>query len=277
MSGRPDDNPLVEERWRTVLTGEESGQSALLRRASEVERGLLGLLPGHPRCKICHAPFDGVGAPFARHVLGKRPSNVTPRLCNRCETLARRHLGGAEVELSMLFADVRGSSRLAADMTTAEFSQLINRFYKAGSDVLGRTGALIDRLVGDQVAGFYVPGVAGPDHARQALDAARELLRVTGHTGPDAPWIPVGVGVHTGVAFIGAVGSRGGVTDITALGEAVNTAAHLASQAAPGEIIVSANAATGAELDLNGLESRQIEVKGRSETLAAWVAHPTPA
>jgi len=69
--------------------------------------------------------------------------------------------GGTEIEITMLFADVRGSTTLAEGMTPAEFRNLINRFYKASSTELIRSEAMIDRLVGDELVGYFVPGIAG--------------------------------------------------------------------------------------------------------------------
>jgi hypothetical protein len=113
-----------------------------------------------------------------------------------CEEFAERYPGGAEVELTMLFADIRGSTSLAETMSPMAFSKLINRFYQAAMDVLVRHEAVIDRLVGDEMIGYFLPGFAGLEHTRQAIQAAREIFKATGHGQPDGPWVPVGVGVH---------------------------------------------------------------------------------
>ena len=159
-------------------------------------------------------------------------------MCNVCERFAKRFRGGTELEITMLFADVRGSTSLAEGVRPAEFSRQINRFYKATTDVLFDTNAFVEKLIGDEVGGFYVPGFSGPNHARIAVEAARKILEATGHTDPSGPWIPVGVGVHTGVAFVGTVEAAEGVSDITILGDAVNTTSRLTSQADPGEVII---------------------------------------
>ena len=131
---------------------------------------------------------------------------------------ANRYPGGTELELSMLFVDVRGSTRMAERMTPAGFSELMNRFYRTATEVLIGTDAVIDKLVGDEVIGLYLPIFTGPNHARPAVLAARELLRATGHGDEEEPWLPIGIGVHTGVAFVGTVaGAEGTVSDITAL------------------------------------------------------------
>jgi adenylate cyclase len=178
--------------------------------------------------------------------------------------------------MAMLFADIRGSTSLAEEMRPSEFSQLINRFYEASTRILIRTDALIDKLAGDEVAAFYVPGIAGPRYARRAVEAAQQLLRATGHAETKGPWIPVGVGVHTGTAFLGSVGSKDGVVDITALGDSVNTAARLASQAGPGEIVVSEETIAAAGLDTDGLEKRLLELKGKSTSLNVRVISVAP-
>jgi len=170
----------------------------------------------------------------------------------------------------MLFADIRGSTALAEKMSPAEFGKLISRFFAVASDVIINSQALLDRLVGDQVIGLYLPGFAGQEHTRLAIQASQELLRATGHGSAAGPWIPVGVGVHTGVAFVGSVGDAGLATDITVLGDAANTAARLSSSAAIGEILISEKAMVS-ELNLGQLETRSLELKGKSRAVNVYV------
>ncbi len=188
----------------------------------------------------------------------------------------RKHPGGAEVELSLLFVDVRGSTTLAEGMSATEFSRLMNRFYRVATDVLIRTDAFIDKLIGDEVMAVYIPILAGSEPAHKALQAAQELLRATGHGEPGGPWLPVGVGVHTGTAFFGTVtGAEGALSDFTALGDTVNIAARIASRAGPGEALISDDAYFAAGLDLGQLEHRQLELKGKSEPVGVRVMRAT--
>lgn len=205
------------------------------------------------------------------HLMGRDPSRYNPRFCVKCEVW--EHPGGAEVILTMLFADVRGSTTLAEQMNAREFSQLINRFYTVATHVLIRTDALVDRLMGDQAIGLYIPGFAGPTHPRKAIEAAQELLRLTGHRDSKGPWLPVGIGVHTGPAFVGVVGDENSTADFTALGDNVNITARLASQAGPGEILVSDATYAAAGIDLGELEHRQLELKGKSEATGVRILH----
>ncbi len=252
-----------EAFWRDLLTG--ATPDIPLREV----RHIFSFLPGHPRCKFCNAPFDGVFAPLLR-LVGRGPSRLTLQFCEQCQAVAQEHIGGAEVELTLLFADVRGSTRLAEEMKPAEFSQLISRFFTASSRVLLDTHAWVDRLVGDQVIGMYLPYFVGPNHVQTAIGAARQLLHDTGHAAVGGPWIEVGVGIHSGTAFVGTVGSREGVTDITVLGDVANVAARLSSAARTGEILVSEEAFRGAGLT-DAFDQRSLELKGKSQPMLVRV------
>lgn len=250
-----------DDDWYQLLTQGET--------VPRYARHLMGFLPSNPRCKMCNSPFRGWGG-FIMHLMGKDQSRYNPRYCESCERF--ENPGGAEVVLTMLFADVRGSTSLAEQMSALEFSQLINRFYLVATDVLVQTDAFVDRLIGDQVVGLYIPGMAGSQHPLRAIQGAQRLLHNTGHRDLHGPWIPVGVGVHTGMAFVGIVGgSEGKPTDFTALGDHVNIAARLASQAGPGEILISDAAYTASGIDLENLERRQLELKGKRESIDVHV------
>lgn len=157
-------------------------------------------------------------------------------------------------------------------MDMAEFSALMNRFYHAATEVLANTHAFLDKFVGDEVVAIYLPVFTGEDHASPAVEAARELMRVTGHDDPEGPWVPIGIGVHTGPAYFGTVqGSEGALADLTALGDTVNVAARLASSAGEGEIIVSEEAAQRAGLVVEDFELRKLRLKGKSRPFPARV------
>ncbi|MCO6453535.1 MAG: adenylate/guanylate cyclase domain-containing protein [Caldilineales bacterium] len=254
----------IEELWRQYLMG---GETAVR------QRHIFRILPGSPRCLSCFAPFGGAGGMVTRLIYGKIPSNLNPHLCNICEQFAREYQGGAEIELALLFADVRGSTTLAESMAPVEYSKLINRFYDTATEIMVKSDALIDKIIGDQVAGMYVPGFVGPDYTLRAIDAAKALLRATGHGAQSLPWIPIGIGVHTGRAFVGSVGSQSGAVDITVLGDVPNTAARLSSAAAVGEILVSETAAMMAKLRIDDLERRELMLKGKSEAVAVYVVN----
>jgi adenylate cyclase len=233
-------------------------------------RRVLRLLPSDPRCASCLAPFKGYGGRLVRVLLNKKPSTLNPLMCSSCEDFIRRLKIGVEVEMSMLFADIRGSTSLAESMEPMEFKQLITHFYSETTQVLMYSYAIIDKLVGDEVSGYYLPGIAGENFVRRSVEAAKELLRVTGHADPRGPWVPVGVGINTGMAYYGAVGTGDGMVELTALGDAVNVAARLGSHAAAGEILMSKSTVDKASLDTEDMEKRALELKGKSEPMEVW-------
>ena len=251
----------ADELWRGLLTGTHP----ILRR----HRRFFKLLPSDPRCKLCSAPFKGPGGGLLRFT-GKRPSNWNPAYCNLCDELAREHRGGAELELTLLFADVRGSTALAERMSAGAFRDLMNRYYALATGLLTRSEAIIDKLVGDEVVALFLPAFAGPNHAERAIEVSRALLSATGHGGPDGPWLPIGVGIHTGTAFVGSVGPAGGHTEFTALGDAVNVAARLTSTASAGEVLVSEAACHAARLEPPpGSDWHELELSGRTAAVRA--------
>ncbi len=83
--------------------------------------------------------------------------------------------------------------------------------------------------------------------------------------------IPVGIGVHAGVAYFGAMGSAEGLVNISAIGDEVNTAARIASKAAAGEVLISEQALHAAGMDNSQLESRTLELKGIREPVRVRV------
>jgi adenylate cyclase len=231
-------------------------------------RHIFRILPHDPRCKFCNAPFQGAGGVIVKALFGKRRSDLNPRYCNLCEIASREFPGGAEVPMSMLFADVRGSTALSEKMSPTEFRQLINRFYTGATRVIIEEDGLVEKLAGDSVAAFWGAGFAGPQYVKRTINVAQKLMHVM-----ERQEIPVGIGVHAGVAYFGAMGAAGGLTEISAIGDEVNLAARLASKAAAGEIIVSEQALKETDIDGNPLESRRLDLKGISEPVNVRVMH----
>jgi adenylate cyclase len=254
---KSDHDVFVENTWRNILTQGESSEEKRLRK-------IFRLFPAKTKCKWCDLPFDHPVSPLIHFIFRKKPSAYNPHFCNVCDDFAMKFQGGAEVELSMVFADIRGSTTLAESMSTTEFKNLIDRFYQVTTKIFIQTNAMIDKLIGDEVAAFYLPGLAGQDYARLAVNAAKDLLIQTGHGASAGPWAPIGVGVHTGVAFVGAVGTSDGVVDITALGDAVNVTARLASNAKTGEVLLSEQTLDAAKIDPSNFEKRSLRLKGKS-------------
>jgi adenylate cyclase len=254
--------------WRKVLI---EGHQPL-----RLMQRLFRYLPGPPRCKLCHNPFGGFGGKLVG-LFGFTPSRKNPNICAACCEMLPQ--GGAEVDIAVLFADVRGSTAIGERLQPSAYASLLNRFYRAATEVLIRQDAIIDKLMGDEVMALFIPGVCGPHYQQRGFEAARALFEAVGY-GQDAaePWMPIGGAVASGLTYVGNVGGEN-VLDFTALGDTVNTASRLASAAAAGEILVtqSIHEKIGPTITV---ETRVLSLRGKEaplEVLAFRYAAPRSA
>lgn len=253
-TSEPGQQASADEQWRSLLTS--GSPFGWIRR-------IQNRIPSAPRCKMCAAPFAGPGG-LIMPLMGHRRWAKNPKYCTGCFRMLRANHGGAEIECTLLFADVRGSTTLAEQMSPMEFTRLMGRFYDTASSVLVNHGAIVDKFVGDEVIGIFIPAMASPAHAEHAIEAALTLLKETGHDRGTAPWVPIGIGVNTGIAYVGSIGD-GLDTEMTAMGDVVNTTARLSSVAGAGEILVTVAAAAAAGLGLDRLERRSLPLKGKAD------------
>jgi adenylate cyclase len=248
-----------DEMWALFLAGRLEGLQRL--------RSFFRRFPSAPRCKSCQAPFTGIGGQVLRLTPWRRwRANST--LCNICTGSLGDSVGGTEIEATFLFADIRGSTSVAERIRPAEYQALLQRFYRVSAIAVDEAGGLVDKFLGDGVVAFFVPvftGEGGP--AASAIRAGRAILDGVAGSQGGADWLPVGVGVHTGIAYVGVLGTEGGQLDFTGVGDAVNTAARLGSSAGAGELLVSIATAERANLGTDGLERRTLELKGREEPI----------
>src|SRR6476620_5665502 len=165
------------ESWRRFLLGDPPPRSLKFQRAS------FRHLPSAPHCKLCEVPMAGPGgAVFGR--MGFRQWSKSPQFCEICsKSLAKLGMGGAEVPLSSLFADLRDSTTMAESIGAAAFGALINRFYLVADAAIAAHGGIVERHMGDGVVGLFVPVFSGTDHAANAIAAARAIVAGTSDRG----------------------------------------------------------------------------------------------
>jgi len=124
-----EDKP-IDDLWYWYLTGTKRGTfPEAYERAFEAYRRIYRLFPGNPRCFECDIPMGGLSS-FLLRPWGSRPSTFSSRFCSHCEAWARSQEAGAEIELTLLFADIRDSTPLAEKIGTSRFKELIKDFIK---------------------------------------------------------------------------------------------------------------------------------------------------
>src|SRR5919197_3512324 len=120
------DHPPSDEMWRQLLVD----QAPFLSR-----RRMHARIPSSPRCKLCAASFSGPGGLVMRY-LGHARWAKNPKYCTACFGMIRRHHGGAEIECTLLFADVRGSTSLAESMSAGAFREVMERYYDTAAQTV---------------------------------------------------------------------------------------------------------------------------------------------
>ena len=256
MSSERNVHPEYDELWRSVLTGGH--------------RSRLSFLPSSRRCIGCLEPLSGIGGQVLR-IIGHRPSRKNPNLCYLCDT--GLPLGGAEVDIGVLFADVRNSTALGERLGPKAFAQTMDRFYRLATNVLLQHNALIDKMIGDEVMALFIPSVCKGDHRRFAVESALHLARAIEESGGSDTRLAVGIGVHAGPAYVGKFG-RADVPDFTALGDTVNTAARIQGEAREGEIAFSDDLHSTFAIHFAGAVPRRLQLKGKEETTTVWISGP---
>jgi adenylate cyclase len=254
--------------WQAMLSGEHPA----LRRGRRLYRMLSPT--AHNRCRLCFAGFDGFTAPAMR-LMGRGRWLRNPHFCEKCEAALEKERGGVELEIAMLYADVRGSTELAASIGPAKFAALMERFFQIAVTVFGDTDAVVDKMVGDEVIGIFLPDLTGSDYRQRAVAAALELLRATGHDDPHGPWLSIGVGVHAGITFVGSIGVEGGSYQFAALGDPMNFCARLVGAAKGGEMVISETVCNDVS-DKHVAERRSVELDGYAAPVNVYVTRLDP-
>jgi class 3 adenylate cyclase len=140
-------------------------------------------------------------------------------------------LGGKQVEASVMFSDIRGSTRIAEILSPAETIELLNSYYTLMFDAIGGHGGIVNQMMGDGLMAIFGAPLPHPDHRERAVRAALDMLDlVDGFNREQAarggPEIRIGIGIASGPLVAGFTGTERRVT-YTCVGDTVNVAAHL--------------------------------------------------
>jgi class 3 adenylate cyclase/CheY-like chemotaxis protein len=206
-------------------------------------------------------------AVVAKQAAAATLSSYVPRRV--AEMLAAGEVGQEELEVTVLFSDIRGFSAMAERLSAREIADVVVRHLGAMAEVVTEHGGTIDKFQGDAVMAVFGAPDPLPDHAARALRCAIAMqarqaeLNAEGWGASGIDGLQIGVGVNTGRVIAGAVGG-GGRLEYTVIGDAVNVAQRLQSEAEGGEIVASASTVASAP-DVGAEPVGARTVKGREE------------
>jgi class 3 adenylate cyclase len=200
-------------------------------------------------------------------------SFVPSQVADRLAASPGKAIGQEELEVTVLFSDIRGFSTLAEELPAREIASILATHLTAMAEVVRDHMGTIDKFAGDAVMAVFGAPDPIPDHAERALRCAVAMqarqTELNGQALPDGlPPLGMGIGVNTGTVIAGTVGG-GGRLEYTVVGDAVNVAQRLQSEAAPGEILATdstVHAAPQVRVESLG----PLTVKGRREPVQTF-------
>jgi len=183
-------------------------------------------------------------------------------------------LGGVSQVITILFADIRGFTRISEHAPPEKIVNLLNRYFSAMTEIIFAHGGTLDKYLGDGLMALFGAPTATPDDASNALNAAvamqRRMLGINRELHDEGfPEIGVGMGLHTGEVIVGYIGSDRR-SEYTAIGDTVNTSSRLESNALGGEILISDATAKAAHSRYKLKPREPIMVKNRQQPVNLW-------
>jgi len=178
-------------------------------------------------------------------------------------------LGGVLQTITILFADIRGFTRISEHAPPEKIVQLLNRYFSAMTDIIFAHGGTLDKYLGDGLMALFGAPTVTPNDASNALSTAvamqRRLIGINLELREEGfPEIGIGIGLHTGEVTVGYIGSERR-SEYTAIGDTVNTASRLESNAKGGQILVSEVTAKAARSRYTLTPREPISVKNREQ------------
>jgi adenylate cyclase len=210
---------------------------------------------------------------------GIRISQMNPNLCTICETMFTKVKRKKQIVIpaTVLFADLRGYTNFSESVGETRTVEMLHRFYDACSAAVWARDGIVNKFIGDAVLAIFGFPIVREDHARQAVLAGMEIqnrcledagLVTAGEEGAPEP-IGIGIGIHTGNASIGEVGTA--YKDFTIIGPVVNTASRIQAAAQPGDILVTAEVYRHVADLFPNADARTFPLKGIHDPVSAHV------
>jgi adenylate cyclase len=276
---------LTLERWQTLLT---AGVGTVLAVVIQYLAGapvevwvlcalVLGLVAGTTLYAAERARalvVDVAGAELRRARLSRY---FSPQIASLVEARGEHAAGGESREVTVLFCDIRGFTALADRLSTEEVVATLNAFHSRMVDVLFAHGGTLDKYMGDGLMAYFGAPLAQPDHAERAVRCAlamgEALVRLNAERArPDTPSLSIGIGIHSGRAIVGDIGSPHR-REYTAVGDTVNVASRIEDLTKGGGATVLVSEATRAAVGerIRFADGGVAQIRGKAEAIRCYV------
>jgi class 3 adenylate cyclase len=200
-------------------------------------------------------------------MLGVKISRMNPNLCNICETMFTRVKRRKQIIVTstVLFADLRGYTALSQEAASSEVVDMLHGFTDECAQAVWARDGIVNKFIGDAMLAIFNFPIMRDDHVEQAVLAAQDIQRrwaersgqaLTG----TASSLGLGIGIHTGTASIGEIGTA--YKDFTIVGPMVNMASRIQGAASAGEILVSSDVYAKVRTLFAESQPRQFDLKG---------------
>jgi len=176
------------------------------------------------------------------------------------------NLGGARATITTLFADIRGYTNLSERCDPETLVSVLNRYLGAATEAILAEQGTIDKFMGDAIMAFFNAPIEQADHTLRAVRAAigiRSAINAIRGELPADLRLGIGIGIHCGEAVLGLVGTQERL-EYTAIGDSVNTAKRLQENAAPGQILISADVHHKVANHVHAKQIHPLKAKGKS-------------
>ncbi|MCX7608685.1 MAG: GAF domain-containing protein [Anaerolineales bacterium] len=181
-------------------------------------------------------------------------------------------IGGQRVEITILFADIRGFTAYSEKHSPEDLVAVLNRYLAAGAEAVLAHEGTVDKFLGDAVMAWFNAPVPQPDHTLRAVRAALDLAAAVEKLHTELPaeaHLSFGVGIHYGEAVLGWIGTQKRL-EYTAIGDSVNTAKRVQENASPGQILITDEAYQKVKDYVRARPHRPLQVKGKTQPVEVW-------
>jgi adenylate cyclase len=182
------------------------------------------------------------------------------------------HIGGKKVDITILFADIRGFTAYSEQHTPEDLVAVLNRYLAAAADAVLAHEGTVDKFLGDAVMAWYNAPLPQPDHTLRAVKSALTLRGTIANLHAEMPietHLDFGVGIHYGEAILGWIGTEKRL-EFTSLGDSVNTTKRIQENSAKNQILISREAYERVKNEIDAKPFAPLTVKGKAQPLEVY-------